>query len=69
MKLICKSFELARLRMKKGMTCAGLSKEIGLEKCTISNLESGKRNVKAPTAIKICSFLSVELEDLFDISR
>lgn len=67
MKLKCKSKELAKLRMNQGMSGTTLSIAIGLERNTISNLESGRRNVSASKAIKICKYFDVELEFLFEI--
>lgn len=63
----CKSIELMRARIIRGLTQTGLAEKIGINKSLISRLESGRGQTSPANVIKICKALGAKFEDLFEI--
>ena len=55
------------LAIRRGFTGAGLARATGLTQGHVSQIMSGKRSILPPTAIKICSALDCQFDDIFVI--
>ena len=52
--------KIARLRIRKGMTQADLSRETGIPQANLSNIERGKQDFLVSTLLKLCRALGAE---------
>ena len=50
---------LRELRSQAGMTQAALASAVGLERTSITNIESGAQTVTIPTLVRLCAILNV----------
>lgn len=50
---------LRELRKRAGMTQGALAQSIGLERTSITNIESGLQTVNVPTLVRICEVLRI----------
>ena len=56
---------LAKIRMKSGLSAYELSLRIGKDASYIHKVESGKINVSLKSILKICEVLNIEPVELF----
>jgi predicted transcriptional regulator len=65
MMITAKREEITRRMAKAGFTGAGLASAAGISQSYIVLLLSGKRNMRPPTAKRICEALKCEFDDVF----
>ena len=63
------SEKLIQSRIKAGHTQRTLALASGTEPSLISRLEAGKINTRPQNAMKICTALGVDFEELFQIQQ
>lgn len=66
MKKLSKKFgeNMQRIRLEKGMSQGDISRKIGMDRGSVSNIENGKRNPTLSTVEKIAKVLGVNTEEL-----
>ena len=65
MRFIDFGVNLAKIRMKSGLSAYELSLRIGKDASYIHKVESGKINVSLKSILKICEVLNIEPVELF----
>ena len=65
MRFIDFGVNLAKIRMKSGLSAYELSLRIGKDASYIHKVESGKINVRLKSILKICEVLNIEPVELF----
>ena len=65
MRFIDFGVNLAKIRMKSGLSAYELSLRIGKDASYIHKVESGKSNVSLKSILKICEVLNIEPVELF----
>ena len=65
MRFIDFGVNLAKIRMKSGLSAYELSFRIGKDASYIHKVESGKINVSLKSILKICEVLNIEPVELF----
>ena len=65
MRFIDFGVNLAKIRMKAGLSAYELSLRIGKDASYIHKVESGKINVSLKSILKICEVLNIEPVELF----
>lgn len=56
--------ELKNIRKKKGYNQSNLAEKIGLERTSITNIETGRQKATVTVLYKICDLLDIEISDL-----
>lgn len=66
MKELSKRFgqNMQKIRMKKGMSQGDISRKIGMDRGSVSNIENGKRNPTLSTVEKIARVLGVSSDEM-----
>lgn len=60
---------LKELRLKSGLTIKELSEKIGIDKSSISLMESNKRPINAKVLKKFCEFYKVKPNDILEVDK
>ena len=60
---------LKELRLKAGLTIKELSEKIGIDKSSISLMESNKRPINAKVLEKFCKFYGVKPNDILEYDK
>ena len=60
---------LKELRLKTGLTIKELSEKIGIDKSSISLMESNKRPINAKVLEKFCKFYGVKPNDILEYDK
>ena len=56
--------ELKKIRKKKGYNQSDLAEKIGLERTSITNIETGRQKATVTVLYKICGLFDIEISDL-----
>ena len=57
--------KLKDMRLKKGLRCIDVAKELGISKTFYWQLENGKRTLTYKMSVKIASFFKTKPDNLF----